>query len=186
MRFAIKLLLCLCLANTANAASQWQLVAAQSTVGFTASYDGIAFDGVFEKFSVELAFDPQDLDSSHLSSSVNTTSVNTNSRDRDDALADPAWFHFNTYPQASFSSHAFSQKDKETFIVTGTLTIRDQQQEISFPFKWNPINATQVKVDAEFTLDRRDYDIGNGEWAEDETIGFTVAVSISLLLSKEL
>ena len=111
--------LCLCLINAANADARWQLITPQSTVGFTASYDGIAFDGEFEKFSVELTFDPQDLGNSRLSSSINTTSVNTNSRDRDDALADPAWFHFSAYPQASFSSHAFSQQDTETFIVTG-------------------------------------------------------------------
>ena len=177
-------LLCLLLLNSVNASQQWQIVNQQSTIGFIASYDGIAFNGQFEQFTVELTFDPLDPGNSELNSIINTTSVNTNSRDRDEALADPAWFHFSQFPQATFTSNTFTKIDDSNFQVSGVLTIRDQQREISFPFEWHVQDDAHAKVTAEVILDRRDYAIGNGEWENDETIGFTVAVKISLLLTK--
>ena len=186
MRFAIAILVFLCFAHKAAFAEQWKLLPEHSSIGFTASYDDIAFDGHFEKFSVELYFDPKQPAASKLSSSVETASVNTNSRDRDEALADPAWFHFSVYPTANFIGHQISQLDSETFQAIGTLTIRNQKQEITFPFKWRSLNANQTQVSAEFLLDRRDFEIGNGEWTEDETIGFSVNVKISLVLTNKL
>ena len=176
---------CLLLPSAASA-QQWQLLPDQSSVKFTASYDDIAFDGQFEKFSLQLYFDPDEPGTGRLSSSVNTASVNTNSRDRDEALADPDWFHFSAYPQATFVSHQFTKVDEKTFQVSGKLTIRDQPRDISFPFKWQMLNTNQVRVNAQFPLDRRDFNIGAGEWREDETIGFAVEVKISLVLTRQL
>lgn len=178
------ILLYLLLLNSVDANQQWQIANQHSTVGFIASYDDIAFEGKFERFTVELTFDSQDPGNSELNGIIDTTSVNTNSRDRDEALADPAWFHFSQFPQATFTSNAFTKIDDSTFEVSGVLTIRDQQREISFPFKWQAQDDSRTKVTAELTLDRRDYAIGNGEWENDETIGFTVTVKISLLLIK--
>ena len=186
MRYATAIFLFLCLFQKVVFAQQWTLLPEQSSIGFTASYDDIAFDGHFEKFSVTLHFDPNHPATSKLKSVVETASVNTNSRDRDEALADSAWFHFSLYPTATFVGHRINQVDTETFQATGTLIIRDQQREITFPFKWQSLNSDLTKVSAEFLLDRRDFEIGNGEWAEDETIGFSVNVKISLILTNKL
>lgn len=186
MRDAANLVLMVCLFQNVALAQQWQVLPEQSTLGFTASYDGVAFDGQFEEFTLELQFDPNQPDKGKLSSRVDTASVNTNSRDRDEALADPAWFHFSAYPQATFTSQQFRKLDAGTFEASGTLMIRDQQRQVTFPFNWRPLNSDQARVHAEFTLDRRDFEIGNGEWEEDETIGFAVNVKISLVLKKML
>ncbi len=186
MRFSLAIFILLSLVQEVAFAQQWKLLPEQSSVGFTASYDGIDFDGQFEKFSVELYFDPHHPATGKLRSSVETASVNSNSRDRDEAMADPAWFHFSAFPTADFIGHEISQLAAETFQATGTLTIRDQQREITFPFKWQTVNAHQVQVSAEFPVDRRDFEVGNGEWTQDATIGFSVNVKISLLLTNKL
>ena len=174
------------LGNSAYANQPWQLITEESHLNFTASYDGILFDGKFERFNVELMFDSNDLSNSSLKSQIDVTSVNSNSRDRDEALADPAWFHFSKYPQATFTSTSFTTINENLYQVTGLLTIRNQQREIAFPFQWLPVADNQAKVDATLTLDRRDFDIGSGDWADDETIGFLVTVKISLLLNRTL
>lgn len=186
MRFLSILCIFYLLHNSVSAKQSWEVVAQESSVGFTATYDDIPFEGVFERFSIHLSFDPGNPADGKLSGTVDITSVNTNSHDRDTALADPAWFHFSQFPQATFSSHQFIQLDDNQFQVTGTLTIRDQSREINFPFQWQTLESGEVRVLAEFETDRRDYDIGSGEWAEDETIGFNVLVKISLLLRNAL
>lgn len=173
-------------AKSVAATQTWQLVNQDSTLSFIASYDEIPFDGKFEHFEIDLKFDPNNLSSSLLKTHIDVTSVNTNSRDRDDALKDPSWFHFKKFPQATFTSSRFTKLNEDAYQVTGVLTIRDQQREISFPFQWQPESNNRVRVSAEFNLDRRDFNIGNGEWATDATIGFSVAVKIILLLETTL
>ena len=182
----IILLLSLSLSSLASSKQTWEVITEASTLEFTARYDDIPFDGYFERFAVELGFDPDDPANAGLNAVIDITSVNTNSRDRDEVLADRAWFHFEQYPQATFTSIQFSRISNDRFQVTGDLTIRDKTRRINLPFQWQTLENNRVKVIAELAIDRRDYDIGNGEWAEDETIGFEVLIKISLLLEKSL
>ena len=163
------------------ASQQWTARQDESTITFTASYDEIAFNGDFSRFSSTIAFDAEDFASSQIESTIDITSINTNSSDRDQALAEADWFYFSRYPQATFISQQISRLDNENFIVSGLLQIRDQQKQISFPLQWQKIDANTAHLNASFELDRRDFNIGTGEWAEDETIGFAVSVSISLI-----
>jgi len=64
--------------------------------------------------------------------------------------------------------------------VSGTLKIRDQEKHITFPLEWKVIDDNRAHAIAQFTLDRRDFNIGTGDWARDETIGFGVEVDISI------
>ena len=185
MRTFCSVLLFLLVIN-AHANQSWQVVAQESELRFVANYDEIPFDGIFEHFAVDLIFDENDLYNNKLKTSIDVTSINTNSRDRDEALANSDWFHFSKFPQAIFVSNLFSKLNDSSFQVTGTLTIRDISRELSFPFTWQNVNSHQARVTARFNLDRRDFDIGNGEWLQDETIGFSVLVKLSLLLEKQL
>ncbi len=174
------LLSCL-LISPCFASQQWTAQQNESTISFTASYDEIEFNGHFSRFSSTITFNSEDFAGSQIESTIDITSINTDSRDRDQALAEPDWFYFNRYPQATFISQQISKLDNENFIVSGLLQIRDQQQQISFPLRWQSIDSNTARLDTSFELDRRDFNIGTGEWAEDETIGFAVSVSISLV-----
>ena len=46
--------------------------------------------------------------------------------------------------------------------------------------RWEPLNNHQRHAHARITLDRRDYNVGIGEWFDDETIGFDVEVIFSI------
>ena len=186
MRTFRTLLFFLLVISNAHANQSWQIVEQESELRFVASYDEIPFDGIFERFSVDLVFNENELSISKLQTSVDATSINTNSRDRDEALANSDWFYFSKFPQAEFISHSFTKLDDSNFQVSGTLTIRDISREFSFPFTWQQVNNHQARVTAQFNLDRRDFDIGAGEWKQDETIGFYVLVKLSLLFDKQL
>ena len=162
------------------ATQQWTALQNDQSIQFTASYDDIAFNGVFRKFTSTISIDPIHLESSYIRSTIDVTSIDTNSRDRDQALAESDWFYFNNFPQATFSSTHISLIEPDLYSITGVLQIRDQKKQISFPLEWQVIDDNHAHAHAQFELDRRDFNIGLGEWAEDETIGFNISVEISI------
>lgn len=158
----------------------WISIADKSSIKFIASYDEVAFEGQFTKFSSEFIIHSHDFNNSHLKSTIDVTSVDTRSRDRDQALAEHDWFYFEKFPQANFISQSIKQIDDDQLQVQGTLTIRDQQKEIVFPMQWQTLENNQRQARAQISLDRRDFDIGIGEWIEDDTIGFDVIVTFNI------
>ena len=159
---------------------QWSALQKDKSIQFTACYDEIAFNGIFNQFTSTISIDPLNLENSYINSTIDVTSINTNSRDRDQALAEPDWFYFSNFPQANFRSTNISSIETNRYRVSGILQIREQKKEISFPLEWLVVDDHHAHANAKFELDRRDFNIGAGEWAEDETIGFNVSVDISI------
>ncbi len=161
-------------------ATQWSAVPNKTSIQFTASYDDAKFTGHFKNFSSSILIDPTNLQNSYIRSTVDITSVNTNSRDRDEALAKPDWFYFSKFPKALFHSTQISHIGDDNYEITGILKIRDQEKLIRFPLQWRVIDKTQAQVQAQFELDRRDFNIGTGDWLDDDTIGFKVMVDLTI------
>lgn len=167
-------------------AEQWTALPSDEAIQFTASYDDIEFNGIFREFTSSAIIDPHNIDSSFIRSTVDVTSIDTQSHDRDQALAESDWFFFSRFPDASFSSTKLSHVKANRYQVTGILKIRDQEKQISFPLDWQVLDNGHARAIAQFELDRRDFNIGIGDWAEDETIGFNVKVNISIDYEEEL
>ena len=168
------------IAMPCSATQTWISIDDQSYIKFIAKYDDAAFEGHFKEFSSQFKFNSSDINSSRLTSVIEVTSVDTQSRDRDQTLAENDWFYFSKFPQATFSSLSISKINEQLFEVSGLLSIREQKKEITFPMRWEPLNNHQRHAHARITLDRRDYNVGIGEWFDDETIGFDVEVIFSI------
>jgi polyisoprenoid-binding protein YceI len=150
-------------------------------LGFVASWEGIEFEGVFHRFTAAVAFDPADLGSSRFDVKVDVTSTDTQSSDRDEGLADPEWFDYAKYPQATFVTSSIKPLGDGKYQAAGMLTIKDVSREISFPFAWEEHDGL-AHLTGETVVKRTDYHVGEGEWAEDETVGYDVRVSVDLTL----
>lgn len=179
MRRLLLAFILFCLAPLATA-QEWLAIPEKSTIKFVASYDDSSFEGDFQRFSSRFLFDQNTPSHSRLSSTIDVTSVNTRSRDRDEALAGKEWFYFSKFPEATFTSQSIIMLDENLLQIKGLLTIRDQQNEITFPMQWASEGEHYRVAKARIPLDRRDYQIGTGEWLKDNTIGFDVEVFFSL------
>jgi len=113
------------------AGQSWTALQNDQSIKFTASYDDIAFNGVFKEFTSTISIHPQDLQNSYLHSTIEVSSIDTNSHDRDQALAEPDWFYFSRFPQATFNSTDISMIDEDVYRITGILQIRADY----FPFE---------------------------------------------------
>src|SRR5262245_51776467 len=172
--------LCATVSLPAFAAREWT-PREGGRLGFVASWEGIEFEGVFHRFDAAVAFDPTDLAGSRFEVKVDVTSADTQSSDRDEGLADPEWFDYAKFPQATFESSSIKSLGEGKYEAAGTLTIKGISHDITFPFAWEEHDRV-AHLKGETMLKRTDYHIGEGEWAEDNTVGFDVRVNVDLTL----
>lgn len=161
----------------------WSVVPAQSSVTFVATQQGEKFTGVFGTFTARIQFAPADAASSRLEATLQMASATTRSAERDDALASSAWFDSAHYPVTNFRTVAV--RAAATGTAGGTadadLTIKGRTRRIVFPFGWE-VRPGGAVLDARVTLNRLDFGVGAGEWADASIIGHKVEVIVHLVL----
>jgi len=167
------------------AAGQWDVVKPESRIGFVATYDGIPFEAWFDDFQANIRFSPDDTKQSSFDVRIVVGSVDSDSADRDEGMQGEAWFDTQEHPVARFTADRFETLSGKRFRATGTLELKGIERTITVPFTWEQPAADQAVLNAETTLERGDFGIGSGEWAEDDTIGFNVTVKARLKLVRQ-
>ncbi len=159
----------------------WQMVAADSELGFIGRYSGEPFDGEFKSFDPKIYFDPQSPEDGVLDVTVNTTSVTTYTSDWDMTLSGGEWFAFSKFSNAYFFSDDI-EATANGFVARGVLTLKGISEPVVVNFEWKALEDDSVNFVGEATLDRRTFNIGSGDWKDDESVGFNVDVKIDLTL----
>jgi len=176
--------------TAATSAQAWTVVQGESRLGFEGDYSGSGFSGQFPRFVAVIHFDPEHLDASSFDVTVDATSVTTFNADWDSNLGSQDWFYFSRYPQATYVTSAFRQITGQGFAAIGILDLKGHQQEVELLFSWTQtadggaLLEGQARLLGDAEVNRRDFRIGDGEWYEDNTIGFEVQVKVNLLLEK--
>lgn len=162
-------------------AATWQVVPALSKLSFQGTYEGEAFDGRFQRFTPTIAFDAADAAKIAIDTSVDLASVDTQNQERDDALTSTEFFDTARFPKARFTTTA-CRGAAPRFTCDATLTIRGKQRPLKFPFTWTANADGTARLTARVTLNRLDFDVGTGDWADTELIENAVRVSVDLRL----
>ncbi len=163
---------------------QWHIQKEGSAIHFEATQYGTVFKGVFENFSGEIFFDPDNLAQSKVDMTIDTGSINTGAPERDVQARGGEWFDVVSFPEARFVSKKFETLGGNQFSVTGDLTLKNMTQDITFPFTLDFPADDQAHMKAELTLNRLDFNIGTGQWASDEAIGGTVRIVINVRVAQ--
>ena len=171
----------LCWLPAASAAPAWTMDPTQSTLSFIGTQQGEKFTGVIKRFRPVVRYAPGDLPGSSLDVSMDLTSIDTKSPDRDQALATDAWFDYKHFATATFKSVGALRASAGGATADADLTIRGKTKRIVFPFRWTAVGATTT-LDARVTVDRLDFGLGTGEWADDSAVGHKVDVVVHLVL----
>ena len=66
-------------------------------------------------------------------------------------------------------------------VADADVTIKGRTKRIAFPFTWSG-RAGGATLDARVTLDRLDFGLGAGEWADESMVGRKVDVIVHLTL----
>lgn len=158
------------------------LQAGASTVGFEALVTGDTSLGNFGESTVTAVLDESAPENSSIIAVVETAGVTSDSPQVQSSLPGSEWFDVEAYPEARFTSTSVQVNEPGEFAVTGQLTIKGISTEVSFPMSVSDENGQRF-ANGQFSIDRRDYDIGMESQATDEYVGFDVIIHFRFELS---
>lgn len=152
-----------------------------SEVKFRIKNFGVNVSGTFKGLEGKISFDSTNLSNTHFDVSVQTNTINTGIDQRDNHLQQEEYFDVKKYPTIHFVSTSITTStNKDYLFVFGKLTIKEVTKEISFPFKAVP-KGEDLLFEGEFTLNRRDYNVGGGSI----TMSDNLIVQLSVLGKKQ-
>jgi polyisoprenoid-binding protein YceI len=141
---------------------------------------GVVVDGRFKKFGVQFAFDPARPTAAKASIDIDLASVDTGSSEGNDEVAGKQWFNTKAYPNARFVSTAVKALGGNRYEVTGQLTIKGRTREVTAPFTF-AAQGNGASFDGTFVLKRADFAIGEGPWADFDTVANEVQIKFHVL-----
>lgn len=146
-----------------------------STLAFATQYESEVFSGRFGEFTTTLRFDPQQLDDAQLDVRIPLASASTANPDRDETLLGPDFFSADAFPQARYHATAFRALGDGKYAADGTLTLRGVSQRVTLTFSWT--GGANPVLTGKATVQRLDFNVGGGDWADVSLIPNAVAVS---------
>lgn len=167
------------LANAASGA-EWRTQPAGSRLEFVGTSQGSEFAGYFNRFTPRIRFDPLQPATGSFDVTIDPGSANTNNAERDQSLPTPDFFWIEKFPRARFTANACKAvATPGRFQCQGRLTLRGKTRKLAFPFAWSG-DAGKARLTSSVVLNRLDFGVGAGDWADPATIGHTVTVKVAL------
>lgn len=170
----------LALAGLPAAAAELKFDAANSELGFTGIYGGEPVPGKFNTFSGSVVFDVAKPLATRFTTSIDVASLNTDYSDRDDTLRGSEFFDTEKYPKASYASTGDCSIAGAQLTCPGTLTLHGVTKPIALIV--TPA-ADGASMEGNATLDRSQFGIGSGDWADPESIANNVEIRFKLKLT---
>lgn len=163
----------------ALAATPWTMVPEASRLSFSGEQMGAPFEGQFNHYDAEIAFDPEDLAGSRVVVTIDMASAGTGNSDRDALLPGADWFDVANHPQARLETKGFRHLGGERYEAQTILTLRGTAKPVTLPFTL-AIAGDTARVDGATTILRGDFGVGQGQWANSAVVGQDVTVRVSL------
>lgn len=179
----------------AQPTGDWDVDPNHTNIGFTVRHFFTPVRGHFEDFDIEIHYDEANPTASSISVDILVESVDTGNERRDNHLRTADFFHAEQFPHITFVSHDVRRAAGDTLIARGMLTIKDVSQEVELPITVLGIRETPEEQRRRFGLrlgsfqaamkiDRRDFGVGTGSWAETAVVGADVEIEILLEASQ--
>jgi len=168
---------------TSAAAADWKLDPGKSTLGFSGTQTGAAFQGKFSNYSAVISFDPDHLETSHIDVSVDLASAATGDAQRDTALPTKDWFDVPEFAQAKFDADMIRRTSDGSYEAAGKLTLRGVTRPLVLPFTLD-IDGATAHAKGHADLLRNDYGVGQGPWNSGQWVALEVGVDLDIVATR--
>lgn len=163
-------------------AADWQTDPARSTLAFAGAVEGEAFSGRFKTFTPVIQFDPAQLESARFDVEITLASADSANAERDETLQGDDFFASARFPNAHYRATRFRQIGDGRFVAEGTLSLRGVDKPVPLEFTWKT-GADGAVLEGSATVNRLDFGVGGGDWADAGTISHEISVTTTLHLS---
>ena len=163
---------------TPDATAQQDSGAEATTPGVVYTFtknSGIDFEGYkvtgphvggFGEFKGTVTIPDGDIEQGRIKLEIDMTSIYSDNPDLTDTLLGLDFFEVETYPKSTFISTTIEQFPDGSYSVTGNLDLHGVTKGITFPATLE-LNGATLTTEAEFTINRFDWDITYQGMADD-------------------
>lgn len=182
MRLRLALLSGLALAAALPAMAQQKLVPEKSEIRFLAKQMNAPAEGRFRKFSADIQFDPARPDAAKAQIEVELGSIDLNSEEGETEVKRKPWFFVESFPRASFTGNGAKALGGGKFQLPGKLSIKGLTRDATLVFSVRQEGGNLI-AEGSYPLQRLDFKIGEGAWADTDTVANEVLVRYRVVLS---
>jgi polyisoprenoid-binding protein YceI len=137
----------------------WTVDQRTSSIAFSGSMDGTAFNGRFSRWNAGIRFDPANLAGSAARVIIEPASVNSGDGSRDSTLKEGDWFDTARSPQVIFQTTSIRNVAPGRYEAVGTLSVKGRAIPLTLPFTL-AINGAQADMRATLSVDRTRLGLG--------------------------
>jgi polyisoprenoid-binding protein YceI len=163
------------------AAAQGVLVD-KSEIRFVTKQLGVNFEGRFRKWKANIVFLPKNLAKSKAEFDIDLGSVDLASEDSEVEMKGKMWFDTAKFPVAHFASTSIRDLGGNRYDVAGQLSLKGAKRDAVIPIAVKKDAAGNSVAEGSFTVKRLDYNIGEGLWADTDTVANEVIVRVRMVL----
>ena len=171
----------LAIALPADAQAPRKIDRAKSSIRFVTKQMNVPVEGQFKRFDATVAFDPSKPEATKAEFEVDVTSIDLGNAEGETEAKRKVWLNVDAFPKAKFVAESVKPAGPGKFVATGPLTIKGLSQPITAPFTL--VDAAGVRtVEGQFTMKRLPFKIGEGPWADTDTVADEVLVRFRFTL----
>ncbi len=169
--------------------TEWNVDPNHSEVNFQVRHFFTPVTGTFQEFEIEFLFDPDNPAASSVTATIPVGSISTGNERRDNHLKSGDFFEAEAHPTMTFVSERVEAMSDSEWVAHGTLTIKGVSRDVELrveklgvmdlPEQMAREGATKVgSFRASTTIQRNDFNVGTGSWAETAVVGGDVEIEI--------
>ena len=159
------------------------VVVDKSEIGFTMKQMGVKFDGGFRKWKADVVFQPKALATSKVAIDVDLGSIDLASSESETEAKGPLWFDTAKFPVAHFTSTSIRDLGGDRYEVAGKLMLKGITRDCIVPLTVRTDASGNRVAEGTFSVKRLEYRIGEGEWADTETVDNDILVHVRMVLA---
>ena len=155
----------------------------RSSIRFVTKQMNVPVEGQFKRFDATVAFDPAKPEATKAEFEVDLGSIDLGNAEGETEAKRKAWLNIEGFPKAKFVAESVRQAAPGKYTATGPLTIKGTSQTVTAPFTLTDAGNVRT-VDGQFSLKRLAFRIGEGPWADTDTVADEVLVKFRFTLPK--
>jgi polyisoprenoid-binding protein YceI len=152
-------------------------------IDFVSKQMGVPVEGGFKKAVANVNFDKAQPATSKAEIEIDLASIDTGSDDADTEVKRKGWFNVQEFPTAKFVSTAVKDVGGGRYEVNGKLTIKGKTRDIMAPFLLKLGTNGASVAEGKFVIKRSQFSIGEGVWADPDTVADEVEVKFKVPLT---
>jgi polyisoprenoid-binding protein YceI len=169
------------LASGGGASAQGVLID-KSEIRFTSKQKGAHIDGRFRRWKANVDFRPRQLAKSKAEFEIELGSIDLANDELESEIKRPDWFDTANYPVARFASSTMKSLGDNRYEIAGQLSLKGITRDVVVPVALKNDVAGNSVAEGQFTLNRFDFQLGEGVPAETTKVASEVAVKIRMVL----